>query len=134
MRQFGECAAEVMGRQFRHADPPAIFHHRFHDVLRQQERAGQLAPVVHGAENAAVREPRGFGPLVDRDLCPGGHGDGAQAVSFAVQVHDGPAAVALLDVRRRPDPRLRCGAVRSRSARREARGRVCLSALSYPGH
>jgi hypothetical protein len=33
VRQFGKGAAEVVGRQMRHADMPAVFEHGFHDVL-----------------------------------------------------------------------------------------------------
>ena len=52
--------------------------------LRQQDPAGG--------------QPGGFRPGIDGHLGPPRHGDGAHAAALAFQIHNRPAAVALLHV------------------------------------
>ena len=53
---------------------------------------------VERAQQASLGNRRSFQPEIDGQFDPARHRDGAQAVVFAAQVDDDPAAVALLHV------------------------------------
>ncbi len=68
------------------------------DRLGRERVAGDLAVAVERAQDPPLGNAGRGAPPVDRLLDPGRDRDRAQAAVLAAEVHDHPAAVALLDV------------------------------------
>ena len=85
------------GRQF-HPDLRGVGAHNQVDGLGGEPRA-DFPALGDRAQEAPFGDPGGSRPLVRGGFGPGGHGDAAQAVSFAFQIDEHPAALALLDGR-----------------------------------
>ena len=88
-------AAKVVGGDG-DADAGAILLDRLEDGLGRHLAAGDAVALVDGAEQPAAGDAGRRHPLVDRELGPRGHGDGADALAFPGQVDDRPAGVAQL--------------------------------------
>jgi len=97
VREFGKSAAHVVGRERRPQLPAVCCDDRI-DRLGAHALPGDAVALVHGAEHQTLGEASGCQPCIHRSLRPGRHGNGPDAVPLARQVHNAPAAVALLNV------------------------------------
>jgi len=74
--------------------------HLPHDLL-SHALAGDAAAAIQRAEYAPGRDTRRQRPRVDRNFHPHGYRRGANAPVLPHQIDDAPAAIALLDMRKR---------------------------------
>jgi len=94
--ELGAGAPQVMRCQGRNARYLGILPKHLPDYFLAQSFTSHLLLAVHGPKNVAVYDPRRVRPSINRYLHPDWYGRRADPAVLSNEIHDAPAAIALL--------------------------------------
>ena len=92
-------AASIMWGNARNAGCLRVLPEHLPDDLLAQAVAANTVPTVYGSEYIAIRKARRGCPSVNGHLNPCRHQHSTNTAVLPPQIHDAPAAIALLDMR-----------------------------------